>query len=147
MTRNVSAVKTHRTIGGILAVGAGAGARPEARPVLARHGSNSHRKHSAGHQRDNAELREQVSVGGDRGRAFRFDIQREPQHSDGLLLAQRLFSTLSRADEIAAVLPRVAHRTEHLQLRRRVEHAGDDEGKHDGRCDEEQFLIEAHSAN
>jgi len=115
--------------------------------VCPRDGAHADRQHETRNERDRRELGEQVAARHDRGGAFGLDIETDFKKREGLARLERFLAAFNRCDESFALLFRLAHAGEHVELRRGVHHPGDHEDEDDRRRDQEQLFVEAHSCN
>ncbi len=115
--------------------------------MFARNAPNADGEHDPGDERYRGQLDEQVARRDDGRAALGLDVEGHLENPNGLLSVERLLAADHRVNEAFSPGDGLVGLDENLKLGRGVDHSGDDEGQHEGRRDEQQFSIEAHSYN
>jgi hypothetical protein len=115
--------------------------------MLPRHAADPKDQKDPGDERDRGKLQEEIAAGGDGGASPSLDFQSDLENVHGLSLVERFFTPGDLVDELFSRRKGIAGTGENMEVGGGVHHAGDDEGQHDGRRDEEKLLVEAHSYN
>jgi len=109
--------------------------------------SDPNHQKGPGHERDRGKLQEKIAAGDDGGASFSLNFESDLEDVHSLSLVERFFTPRNLVDELFSGGEGIAGAGENMELGGGVDHAGDHEGQHDCRRDQEELLVEAHSYN
>jgi hypothetical protein len=115
--------------------------------MLSRHAPDPKDQKGPGDERDRGKLQEEIAAGGDGGASFSLDFQSDLENVHCLSLVERFLTPGDLVDERFPGGKGIAGAGENMEVGGGVHHAGNHEGQHDCRRDQEKLFVEAHSYN